>query len=57
MSVDSLKADFHTLMTKVTKHSNMLTNLTKIVEVLQHFSTALDKDHRNILLGMSLDKM
>ncbi|XP_048757548.2 uncharacterized protein LOC125667910 isoform X3 [Ostrea edulis] len=53
MSVESLKTDFNTLMTKVTKHSNMLINLSKIVEVLQHFSTTLDKDHRNILSGQS----
>ncbi|XP_062612960.1 uncharacterized protein LOC134274740 isoform X2 [Saccostrea cucullata] len=50
-SVEVLKSDFHTLMSKVTKQSNAVTKLTKTVEVLQHFSASLDKDHRDMLKG------
>ncbi|XP_061191843.1 uncharacterized protein LOC133200114 isoform X2 [Saccostrea echinata] len=50
-SVEVLKTDLHTLMSKVTKQSNAVTKLTKTVEVLQHFSASLDKDHRDMLKG------
>ncbi|XP_022316314.2 uncharacterized protein LOC111120002 isoform X2 [Crassostrea virginica] len=48
-SVEVLKLDFHTLMNKVSQQSNLLTSLSKTVEVLQHFSAAIDKDHKAMI--------
>lgn len=50
-SVEVLKEDFHTLMGKVGKQSNTITELSKTVEVLKHFSATLDKDHREMVNG------
>lgn len=50
-SIEVLKEDFHTLMGKVGKQSNTITELSKTVEVLKHFSATLDKDHRKMVNG------
>lgn len=52
-SVESLKEDFHTLMSKVGKQSNTIIELSKSVEVLKHFSATLDKDHREMVNGQT----
>lgn len=38
-------------MGKVGKQSNTITELSKTVEVLKHFSASLDKDHREMVNG------
>lgn len=38
-------------MGKVGKQSNTVTELSKTVEVLKHFSATLDKDHREMVNG------
>ncbi|XP_011436290.3 CAP-Gly domain-containing linker protein 1 isoform X2 [Magallana gigas] len=52
-SIEVLKEDFHTLMGKVGKQSNTITELSKTVEVLKHFSASLDKDHREMVNGQT----
>lgn len=44
-------------MNKVSQQSNLLTSLSKTVEVLQHFSAAIDKDHKAMISGMNNSQM
>lgn len=52
-SVEVLKEDFHTLMSKVGQQSNTVTELSRSVEVLKHFSATLDKEHREMVNGQT----